>query len=377
MVDPPPRLYESAALAAGRSPETVHRAVEIAGEVGSHGARPVYTLSHLAQLTGTPWRYLRDVVARRRDPYLGVVRRKRDGTTRPISSPEPFLMDVQRWILRNVAEACEVHEASYAYQRDRSILQCARTHIGARWLIKMDIHDFFESIGEGRVFHLFLGLGYPRLLSLELARLCTRMTWKPPPPRPLWRYHHKAPYDVAARGVLPQGAPTSGALANAAMLSVDAELAALAASAGLIYTRYSDDIAFSAGEEFSRQQAGALVNQAAAALGRGGFRSHRAKTRVIPPGARKIVLGLLVDQSEVRLMPEYKRRLEVHVRGVSKFGLVEHAQHRSFDSVLSMINHVDGGLAFAASVEPGFAGRLRESWDTALRDLGYPFQQPA
>jgi RNA-directed DNA polymerase len=156
VVDPPPRLYESAALSAGRDPETVRRAVQIAGEVGSHGAHPVYTLSHLARLTGAPWRYLRDVVARRRDPYFGVVRRKRDGTTRPISSPEPFLMDAQRWILHNVAEACEVHEASYAYQRDRSILQCARAHVGARWLIKMDIHDFFESIGEGRVFHLFL-----------------------------------------------------------------------------------------------------------------------------------------------------------------------------------------------------------------------------
>ncbi len=270
-----------------------------------------------------------------------------------------------------------MHEASYAYQRNRSVLACAKMHMGARWLVKMDIHDFFESVGEGRVYRLFEGLGYPRLLSLELARLCTRVTREPLVQRSFRRYPHKAPYAVAASGALPQGAPTSGALANAAMLNIDAELATLAATHRLTYTRYSDDLTFSAGEGFSRQQAGAVVNQVAAALDRGGFRLHRRKTRVVPPGARQIVLGLLVDESDVRLLPEYKRRLEVHVRGVTKFGLVGHAQHRSFRSVLSMINHVDGGLAFAAGIEPGFAGRLREGWDTALRDHGYPVERPA
>lgn len=375
MVDLPPHLYEREALAAGRDPKVVRRAVEVAGTIRSHGGYPIYTLSHLSQLTGAPWRYLRDVVARRRDPYLDVVRRKRNGTTRPISSPEPFLMDTQRWILHHVAESCEVHEASYAYRRNRSVLECARRHMGARWLVKLDIHDFFESVGEGRVNRLFKGLGYPPLLSLELARLCTRARGEPPFRRSFHRYRHKAPYAVEAIGCLPQGAPTSGMLANAAMLSVDAELAALAASTGLTYTRYSDDMTFSAGDGFSRQQAGAVVNQVSAALGRGGFRLHRDKTRVVPPGARQIVLGLLVDENEVRLLPEYKRRLEVHVRGVAKFGLAEHAQHRNFNSVLSMINHVDGGLAFAASVEPDFADGLRESWDRALHERGYPVTQ--
>lgn len=371
MVDLPPHLYEREALRAGSTQGAVQRAMEVAASVRASGAHPVYTLSHLSRLTGASWRYLRDVVTRRTDPYRDVVRPKRDGTTRPISSPEPYLMDVQRWILRNVVEACEVHEASYAYQRNRSVLDCARRHTGARWLVKVDLHDFFESVGEGRVKRLFDDLGYPPLLSLELARICTRIG-KSPHSRSLYRYHRKAPYAIDARGSLPQGAPTSGMLANAAMLRVDAELAELAASSGLTYTRYSDDLTFSAGDGFSRQRAGALVNQVSAKLAGGGFRIHRRKTRVVPPGARQIVLGLLVDADGVRLLPEYRRRLEVHVRGVAKFGLVEHAEHRGFRSVLSMINHVDGGLAFAKSVEPGFAGQLRESWDGALRERGYP-----
>ena len=376
MDDLPPHLYRRDALAAGRDPATVRRALRLEAGVRAHGAYPVYTLAHLARLTGASWRYLRDVVARRRDPYVDISRPKRDGSTRPISCPEPILMDVQRWLLHQIVCACEVHSASYAYRRQLSIVDCARLHVGARWLVKLDIHDFFDSVSERRVFRIFEDLGYPPLLSLELARLCTRAPADGPIARSFTTYRDKAPYAVAIEGSLPQGAPTSGALANAAMLSVDAELAAFAAAAGLVYTRYSDDLTLSAGPDFSRRRAAAVVNQAAAAVGREGFRLHRAKTRIVPPGARHIVLGLLVDDWGVRLLPEYKRRLELHVRGVAKFGLAEHARHRNFNSILSMINHVDGGIAFAASVEPAFAHGLRNTWNDALRDRGYPINIP-
>jgi RNA-directed DNA polymerase len=372
VVDPPPHLYRRGALEAGRDPDTVARAIRLASQLRSRDAFPVLTLAHLAHLTGATWHFLRDVVARRRDPYDDITRPKRDGRTRPISSPEPVLMDVQRWLLHNVVSALGVHPASYAYEPGRSIVRCAEQHVGARWLVKLDVHDFFASVGERRVYRMFAGLGYPRLLSLELARLCTRVSWDGPVPRTFWRHRDGAPYAVTMPGVLPQGAPTSGRLANVAMLSVDAELAELAASQGLVYTRYSDDLTLSAAAGFTRREAARVVKRASAALARGGFRTHRAKTRVVPPGARKIVLGLGVHGDGVRLRAEYKRRLHDHVRGVAKFGLAEHAAHRHFRSVLSMIDHIDGGIAFAKDVEPVFAAQIRERWERALEGSGYP-----
>jgi RNA-directed DNA polymerase len=368
---PPPHLYRREALALGRDPATVDSAIAIANTVRAHGAYPVYTLNHLAELTGGPWRYLRDVVARRRDPYLDIERPKADGRTRAISSPEPVLMDVQRWILRNVLCACHMHSASYAYRRRRSIMDCARMHLGARWLMKLDIHNFFDTVTERRVYRTFAGIGYPSLLSLELTRLCTRAGPIDLIRRDHASYRDKAPYSVRNEGYLPQGAPTSGALANAAMFRVDVDLAEFANKHGLVYTRYSDDLTFSAGPDFSRARAAAVVNRVAAILRTHGFALHRAKTRIVPPGARHVILGLLVDHDRVRLQPEYKRRIEVHVRGVATFGLTEHARHRRFESVLSMINHVDGSIAFAASVEPTFADGLRERWQEALRDGGF------
>jgi RNA-directed DNA polymerase len=370
---PSPHLYRQQALAQGRDPATVDRALEVESRIRARHAHPIFTLNHLAQLTGATWAYLRDIVARRQDPYLSIDRLKRNGTTRAISSPHPVLMDVQRWILHNVLSACDVHPSSYAYQRERSILHCAEAHLHSRWLVKMDIHDFFGSILERRVYPIFLDLGYPPLLSLELARLCTRsraLTWEP---EAIEKYGD-SPYPVSPRARLPQGAPTSGALANAVMVNTDAKLHDLALSKGLVYTRYSDDLIFSTGADFTRQRAAELIRRAAGILHCSGFSPHRTKTRVIPPGARHVVLGLLLTDGRVRLLPEFKRRVEVHIRGIVKFGIAEHAHHRHFDSVLAMINHVDGCIAFADSIDPEFATNAREAWSAALRDRGYIFE---
>lgn len=313
MISQPPHLYRTAGLALGRDAQVVERALQVQERLRANDAYPVLTLSHLAKLTGAPWTFLRDVVARRRDPYSDIDRPKRDGRTRPISSPEPFLMDVQRWVHHNILSACDVDPSSYAYRRNRSIVDCARRHLGARWLVKLDLHDFFETIGERRVYWIFRKLGYSRLLSLELARLRTRVGPPEGVGRDYYKYPGKAPYAVHVEGRLPQGAPTSGVLANTAANGLDSKLSALAGNKGLVYTRYSDDIVLSAGRDFSRRRASDVIRRADAIVTSEGFALHKAKTRIVPPGARHVVLGLLLDGDAVRLLPEFKRRLEVQI----------------------------------------------------------------
>jgi RNA-directed DNA polymerase len=276
-------------------------------------------------------------------------------------------MDVQRWILHNILAACDLHRCSWAYRPGRSIVTCAQSHVSARWLIKLDVHDFFGSIDEQKVFAIFHGLGYTRLLSFELARLSTRTAFGDHG----WRVG-QAPYLAMPRGSLPQGAPTSGALANATMRDLDEKLAGFAESRGLVYTRYSDDIVFSARGTFTRHDAVALVNDATSALGSSGLEVHRRKTKIVPPGARKIVLGLTVLDDDVALPNEFKRRIDVHIRGVHKFGLVQHARHRRFRSVLSMVEHIDGCIAFARSVDSTFADLRKAEWAAVLRQNDFP-----
>ena len=333
----------------------------------------VTTLGQLAHETGVPYWYLRAVVERKTDPYISLVRTKRDGTTRPISAPEPLLMTAQRWILHNVLTAVDNHPASFAYQGERSITDCAREHVGARWFVKMDVHDFFGTITEQQVYGVFRRLGYPALFSLELARLCTRVVRSSSTRAPGYRYRSVPSYVSRSVGVLPQGGPTSGALANAVATRMDTILAGVARKRGLIYTRYSDDLIFSVsgptGENWDRTRSRNLISQVTAIATLSGFQIHTKKTRIVPPGARKVAVGLLVTDDGVRLLPEFRRQIEVHVRGVEKNGVRGHAEHRGFIDSHTMINYVGGCISFACAVEPRWAENMQRRWRVALEHL--------
>ncbi len=237
----------------------------------------------------------------------------------------------------------------------------------------MDLHNFFGSVEESRVYGLLRGLGYPKLLAFEMGRICT----KPMPPvgAPWTTGRGIEAYDSAELGVLPQGAPTSGTLANAAAMGLDQVLVKVAQSRGLAYTRYSDDLTFSSDDQFVRRDVATLVHDVEAAILKTGFRPHRRKTRVIPPGARQIVLGLLLNEQGVRLEPGFRDRVDNHIRCVKVFGPAAHSKARAFDSTLSMINHVDGCLAFAVDIEPEWAAIRKQRWDAALLEHGHPVER--
>jgi len=348
------------------------RAIDRMAHTEVHDALPILSLKHLAHLSGTPYLYLRDIVARAIDPYIDIALSKNSGGTRPISAPEPILMDVQRIVLRRALRSFPQHPASFAYRKYRSIVDCAWRHVGARWLVKLDLHDFFGQISERQVYRIFKARGYSSLVSLELARICTRVNHSWVHRERDSRYTAIPSYAVDVVGHLPQGGPSSGALANAVATPMDHVLADLAEEKRFVYTRYSDDLVFSSDGEFHREKAVALIGKVAKAVKAQGFALHRRKTRIIPPGARHMVLGLLIDRASVRLTPEFRRRIQVHIRGVRKFGLQPHAEHRGFRSVLSFVSHVDGALAFAMDVEQEWARQTTDAWRQVLTAQGFP-----
>jgi hypothetical protein len=239
----------------------------------------------------------------------------------------------------------------------------------------MDLHDFFDSVEEPRVYGVFHGLGYSPLVSFELTRICTRLAGLDPAQYIRSRRYTSIPsYAISGDGWLPQGAPTSGALANATTFRLDRKLSQIASQRGLIYTRYSDDLMFSAGTNFSREQAASLIDHVRNVVRDEHLALHDRKTRVVPPGARHVVLGLMLGSDHVQLLPEFKRRIEVHIRGVDQFGLAQHTAHRGFRSIFSLINHIDGCLAFSQGVEPEYARTAGEQWNAALARSGFPVE---
>lgn len=165
-------------------------------------------------------------------------------------------------------------------------------------------------------------------------------------------------YQQPRMGHLPQGAPTSPMLANLAMAAFDRELSDLAGSNGLTYTRYADDIALSTNkEDFSRDKAARIIGQVYALMGAHGLSPNATKTRVVPPGGRKVLLGLLVDGDAPRLTREFKSALRLHLYFLRHPGVgpARHAARRGFTAVAGLRNHVEGLISFARQIEPEYA----------------------
>lgn len=216
----------------------------------------------------------------------------------------------------------------------------------------MDVRDFFASITERQVYRVFRRLGYGALLSFQMARLCTRAGIGSAQRRPA---DDGLPHKVERRGRLPQGAPTSPGLANLTAKDLDRQLVRIAAEYGWVYTRYADDLAFSTYGPSSRAQAGALAFRVTGALEAHGLSANHAKTVIAPPGARRIVLGLLVDGPEPRLTRAFRDNLETHLFALTKHGAAAHQRARKFASTIGMRRHVTGLVAFAHHIEPAYA----------------------
>jgi hypothetical protein len=285
---------------------------------------------------------------------------KRGGSARLIASPKPRLKAIQRRILDEILSAIPPHDAAHGFRLGRSIRTFAAPHVGRHVVLKMDLQDFFTTVGASRVAAIFLALGYPDPVARLLTGLCTHAAaadiWSDPMApaggRDAWRLRR-----MYADPHLPQGAPTSPALANLAAYRLDARLSALAASAGATYTRYADDLAFSGGEDFARALGRFPAHVGAVALEEG-LAVNPRKTRILRRGVRQQVAGVVVNDRPNVPRDEFDR-LKATLHNCAARGPSD--QNR--DGVPDFRAHLLGRIAHVALLNPERGRRLRAIFD--------------
>lgn len=356
------------ARAEGRDSESITAAVSIAKAIKqvSPDLPVIFSLSHLAHLVDVSPKVLRPIVDRMSDPYRHFRLRKKHGGKgskapkrryRDIYAPKPHILRTQRWIAQNILNAMPPHPSSFGFAPGSDILDAAALHCGCTWLLKMDVHNYFESITERQAYRVFRSCGYTALLSFQMARLCTRSVEKT---------HYfdlqetEYPHPIASDGFLPQGAPTSPMLSNLAVYSLDVRLKRIANELGWKYSRYADDLAFSTEIDVSRTDALKLRGIVEAALANFGLSENSNKTRISPPGARKVLLGLLIDRERPRLTRRYKDNIETHLYALNHkgIGILAHQANRGFSSITGMRYHINGLISFAYHVDRKYGDKL-------------------
>src|SRR5262249_54714980 len=155
--------------------------------------------------------------------------------------------------------------------------------------------------------------GYSESAATVLALLCTEC------PRREVVFNGLRVYVATGPRSLPQGACTSPALANQVARKLDRRLAGLACALGLRYSRYADDLTFSAPREQENKVGYVLARIRHLALAEG-FRVNEKKTRVLRPNTAQVVTGLVVNHRPAVPRREL-RRLRAILHQAAKDGL--------------------------------------------------------
>ena len=265
---------------------------------------------------------------------------KRDGGVRVLFVPDPILKRIQRAIARVLLFHIPVSPYAAAYRPGANIRKNALRHCGRQGVLRLDILHFFDSVRYSQIKEkIFPAEIYSEKLRVLLSCLC---------------YYQDG---------LPQGAPTSPAIANLLLRDFDLAVGEWCRARDIRYTRYCDDMTFSGA--FDPEP---VIQMVADALWREGFALNPRKTRFAKQGQRQIVTGAVVNLRP-RLDADARRALRAELYYCQKYGAADHLSHigdpRGEEEYLAALL---GRLDFALSLsdEPQLAagrawvlGRLR------------------
>jgi len=250
---------------------------------------------------------------------------KRNGKTRVISSPKPAMKKAQTWVRDNVLSTMNYHDAAMAFRPATSIVDNARVHAGAKVIVRIDLKDFFPSIGFDRVTNLFESVGYNGGVATMLALICTDA------PRAKVVLDGLTQWATIAPRSLPQGAITSPDIANLVAYSLDLRLSAYADKSGWKYTRYADDLVLSTSSEDAN--ATGMVAGVTRICEEEQFTVNPEKTRVMRSPHRQTVTGIVVNDGNLRLSRRDMKRIRAFLHQCESKGLDKVSEEKGKDAL--------------------------------------------
>lgn len=266
--------------------------------------------------------------------------KKKNGGYRNISQPAKELKLIQRSFTSLFLLDFPVHEAAKAYRHGISIRDNAFAHKDNSAILKMDFKDFFPSI-----------------TSQDWLTFCNkRRIFNDPQERHLsanilfhrpWRSHKLR---------LAIGAPSSPHLSNILLYEFDQKIAEIVAEEEVVYTRYADDLTFSAPRTGHLTSIPRSVSKVLNSLTTPVLKINRQKTVRITKKFGRRITGLTITNDQEVTIGRYRKRLiraQIHhfVRG--KMDTVE-------------LKKLAGLISFSKSAEPSFYQYLLKSYGERL-----------
>lgn len=285
---------------------------------------------------------------------------KKSGGERIISAPMPRLKRAQYWVLDRLLANAALHPGAHGFVKGRSIVSNALPHVGQDVVINLDLKNFFPSIAMPRIKGVFAQMGYSEQLATTLALLCTEAATEQV------SVDGEQYFVACGERALPQGAPSSPALTNILCRRLDARLSGCAAKLGFTYTRYADDLTFSAPGE-ARKLAGKLLWRVKQIVIDEGFTPHPDKQHVMRRAQRQTVTGVVVNQKPA-IARDTLRRFRATLFQVERDG----PEGKQWNGNSNVIDALEGYAQFVKMVDADKGAPLlarvravRERWAAA------------
>lgn len=341
MTDTWESLFKERAEEFNHSENYIDECFSYASELHRRNLPVIFDFVHLAMYFGCLAETLKGIVANVRSHYAEYTIRKKSGGNRMIEAPDHLLKNMQRWIYINILckersiKDC-VHgfmPASMNRDNIRNILTNATPHAGHDWLINIDLKNFFHTVKLDQVKEYFRSLGYDEEVVKTLTALCTY------------------------KSRLPQGAPTSPMLSNIIASKMDEMLLEYCSVRGIIYTRYADDLTFSADYDVEVPP----LEDICKIVYCNGFNINRMKTKVRYKGCKQVVTGLTVTNG-VHVSKSYKKEILRELHFCKKFGVYEHYQHLQTSKGLYK-DWLRGRIMFVRQIDPACGNKMLEQFN--------------
>ena len=234
-----------------------------------------------------------------------------------IHAPSPALKKVQRIILKKYFKN---------NLNQKSVREAAFPHCGHKWIMKLDILDFFNSVKEEQIKKVISEYAEDEDTE-QIFSLCT------------------------LKGQLPTGAPTSPYIANLVLKSFDDEIKTVCNHYGVYYSRYMDDLFFSADRE---QYILSFIELEVLRLFREyGFEINKDKIKYISSNKHQQILGLNVNNKKPVLTKDAKRKYRAYFHN-----LIYPLRYSNQKKYTAQERELLGHLAYIKSVDEEYYSKI-------------------
>lgn len=285
--------------------------------------------------------------------------KKKNGSDRLISAPDPELKEIQSKLsdllqdcLNNIREnSKEENNFSHGFERNRSIITNAEKHKLKKWVLNIDLSNFFDEFNFGRVRGYFLK-NKNFSLNTELSTLIAKI--------------------ACHQNKLPQGSPCSPVITNLILVSLDRRLSNLCNRAGCTYTRYADDITISTNKKEFPSDIIKSHNENSIDLNKkilkeiisSGFQINLNKLRLFDKKCRQEVTGLTVNRF-VNVDNEYAKKVRAMAHNLFTKGRYTLTDKKTREQREGNINELGGRLSFIDYIDK-HNNRLPHTTKTSL-----------